>query len=107
MVANFYDTQLSTMKTWFEAWYQLNCQTKERDRKEIAKKVEFNAQLFFPASWMDNAKAFAKSTKFLMYNGKGHLGDKPPISVSRGRLDNDINRRFGWFTPECVLLTHV
>ncbi|MCJ1476578.1 hypothetical protein MMC13_005244 [Lambiella insularis] len=74
---NKYDLVVTDLKDWFATWYG----------NQNVTDLEME-QLLYPCFMFDHPIGFALSTKYLVYNGSGHLTEENPTQYRRLHLDS-------------------
>ena len=79
---NYYDLDVTIFNPWFAAWYSAN-------NPQLLKPRE----LLFPTWHFDHAKGFARWTRYLAYEVKGHITEGNPTKLYNYHLPPRIIRK--------------
>ena len=88
--ADYLKSSIEPLKTWFHRWYQ--AEKRSMVMLDEEKRIESARQILFPAYAFHHAEAFMTATKYLVYNGNGHLTETTPLEQTRLHLPSIVIR---------------
>ncbi|MCJ1381297.1 hypothetical protein MMC17_004407 [Xylographa soralifera] len=91
-----YHLVIRNLKSWFATWYG------KQDFKELSK-----AELLYPCFIFDHAQGFAAATKHLAYNGRGHIEEENPTSITNFHLPHRVIQQINAAKGRLRIILHI
>lgn len=92
---DYYELDVADFNVWSAAWYE------KRSPESFRPSMYLDAQnLLFPTWRFDHAKGFAAHTKYVAYNGVGHVMENNPTTLYNYHLPSRIIRKSPIYSPD-------
>ena len=90
--AHRFQFKLDPLESWFATWVNLK-EMETWKSSTVAKKTQISRQVLYPAYVFDHASLFNRATRWLVYNGTGHLMEDSPLKKGELHLPKLVIRK--------------